>query len=276
MSNKVGALLLAVAVVLLSFAVHQRAYSQANEDTYTFEQGIVYAPGGVDPLTLNVAIPRGDGPFPCILYIGWAGVASYNSIAAIRATEKGYVGIVVDYRRIAAYPIPIADIKSALSWIGSNAAKLKIDRQRIALVGFEFGGYLTLMAAYTTQLEIGSLVNTGVSEYCVRAVVALAAPTDWRTMHPNAYDPLKGTTRSEVFFAISSPLVYIDPKDPPTLILHGEIDKDVPPVNAIVLDKKLTEKGVSHEYILLQDQPNQIMEHWQSQVVWDFLAKYLR
>ena len=255
----------------------QNAWGQSADETYNLEQGVIYGQTEIDPLTMNIATPAGAGPFACVVYVSWGGVASYNTLAAINAAQKGYVGVVIDYRRNAKYPVPAADVKSALRWIAANGAKYSIDPGRVAVVGFEFGAYLALMAAYTTEAEIPSAQPVKTSPYKIKAVVSLGAPTDWSTIgDATYYASLRGSQSKEDFFAKASPLSYVDPRDPPTLIFHGEIDKRISPLNGELLDKKLAQAGVPHNYILLKDQDGHIMEEWHSEIVWDFLAKYLK
>ena len=278
MCRKMFRLSLLMASLFFSLATLQNGYSQMTEDNYKLEQGLIYGMTETDPLTLNIATPNAGGLFPCIVYVGWSGVASYNTIAAINAAEKGYVGVVLDYRRNAKFPIPIGDLKCALSWLAANSATYQIDPTRIALAGFHFGGYIALLAAYTTETQLSNerCENKG-RGYTIRAVIALGAPTDWSKVSDETYyGTLRGGDSKQEFFAKSSPLDYIDAKDPPTLIIHGDIDKDTSPINAELLDKKLTQKGVPHQYVLLIDQDVHIMEQWHSELSWEFLMRHLK
>lgn len=278
MCGKMVGFCLLMASLFFSLAAPQNGYGQTTEDNYKLDQGIIYGSTDIDPLTLNIATPKAGGPFPCIVYVGWAGVASYNTIAAINAAQKGYVGVVLDYRRNAKFPIPIGDLKCALSWLAANSAAYQIDPTRIALAGFHFGGYIALLAAYTTETQLSNerCGNKGWG-YTIRAVVALGAPTDWsKVSNETYYGTLRGEDSKQEFFAKSSPLDYIDAKDPPTLIIHGDIDKDTSPINAELLDKKLTQKGVLHQYVLLVDQDVHVMEQWHSELAWEFLARHLK
>ena len=51
-------------------------------------------------------------------------------------------------------------------------------------------------------------------------------------------------------FYESSPLNYITPNAPPTLMLHGDADKIVPVEQAYMLQDKLEEKGVFNKLIV--------------------------
>ena len=166
-------------VLLPCFAI----YCQSLDQPYQLEQGVAYRLTERGPLTIDIAMPGGKGPFPCIVYVGWGGVAAYNTDAAIYATQRGYVGITVDYRRIVEFPMPIADLRCALGWVAANRTRFKVDSSRIALAGFEFGANtIALMVTYTTESNILTDQCENPSQgYRVRAVVSPGAPTDWRT-----------------------------------------------------------------------------------------------
>ena len=51
--------------------------------------------------------------------------------------------------------------------------------------------------------------------------------------------------------ALASPITYIDPDDPPFLILHGDADPLVPHCQSRMLFQGLQEAGVSSKFILV-------------------------
>ena len=83
MKRKPALIRLLLAFLFLLVLGLQSGYCQLTGDPYILEQGIAYGMSEVVQLTLNIAIPKTDGVFPCIVYIGWGGVASYDTIAAI-------------------------------------------------------------------------------------------------------------------------------------------------------------------------------------------------
>jgi dipeptidyl aminopeptidase/acylaminoacyl peptidase len=52
--------------------------------------------------------------------------------------------------------------------------------------------------------------------------------------------------------ALANPATYIDPDDPPFMIIHGDNDPLVPYCNSESLDAALVKAGVASEYILVE------------------------
>jgi acetyl esterase len=91
--------------------------------------------------------PEGDGPFPVILYIhggGWviADLDTYDAMPRALCNATKAVVLSVHYRQAPEYKFPAAheDVFGAYQWLLENAAKIKGDPKRIAVVGESAGG----------------------------------------------------------------------------------------------------------------------------------------
>ena len=51
--------------------------------------------------------------------------------------------------------------------------------------------------------------------------------------------------------ALASPVTHLDPRDPPTLLIHGELDKVVPVSQSRAFLAALKEKGVPAELLVI-------------------------
>jgi acetyl esterase/lipase len=104
--------------------------------------------GGMEHL--RIYTPKsGDGPFPVIVYYhggGWviADVNVYNASAQAMAEQVGAVVVSVNYRQGPEHRFPTAhnDAFAAYQWTLQNAASIKADPKRIAVVGESAGGNL--------------------------------------------------------------------------------------------------------------------------------------
>ena len=85
--------------------------------------------------------------------------------------RKGYVGVAVSYRCKPEdnFPAPLQDVQGAIDWVRANAGQYKLDKDRIAVIGFSGGGTLACLL--------------GMKGDTVRAVVSLYAPTDFLRLH---------------------------------------------------------------------------------------------
>lgn len=99
---------------------------------------------------LRIYTPKsGNGPFPLIVYFhggGWviADVNTYNSSAQGLAEQVSAIVVSVNYRQGPEHKFPIAhhDAFAAYKWVLKNAASLKGDTSKIAVVGESAGGNL--------------------------------------------------------------------------------------------------------------------------------------
>lgn len=98
----------------------------------------------------RVYTPKGsNGPFPVIVYYhggGWviADIDTYNASAQALAEQAGAVVVSVEYRKGPEFKFPTAhnDAFEAYQYVLNNAAKIKGDTAKIAVVGESAGGNL--------------------------------------------------------------------------------------------------------------------------------------
>lgn len=114
------------------------------------------APGncGQVPLRIYRGAGTDTGALPCLLYLhggGWVlgDLASHDGICRRLANALRACVIAVDYRRAPEHPFPAAldDAASALAFVASQAASLRIDATRLAVGGDSAGGNLAAVLA---------------------------------------------------------------------------------------------------------------------------------
>jgi acetyl esterase/lipase len=248
-------------------------------------------------LRLDMASPKGTGPFPALVYMfgsgwgHWGASKSLYYLNIIQAAQKGYVAVAIDYRQTSTkenglskyrYPAQIHDAKAAVRWLRANYRKYNIDPDRIGAVGFSSGGHLSLLLAFTSPEDglegdiKGSILSSG-----IQAVVSSAGPTDLRKSFSNpeskaAIEELIGGSLTEFpdMYAMASPVTFVKADSPPVLLIHGSDDNEVPFEQAIVLNRILQEKGVVHELITRKGAGHQ--DFTMEPEVLDFIDKHLK
>jgi acetyl esterase/lipase len=141
--------------------------------------------------------------------------------------RQGYTVAAIDYRHAPVYRFPTQsqDVQAALQWLTHNAVALRIDLTRIALLGWSSGAHLALLAAYQPDAVP------------VRAVVSYYGPTNLAAGYtdPPHPDPIHTRAVLETFLGESptllpkqyeqaSPIHYVRPNLPDTLLIYGNRD----------------------------------------------------
>ncbi|MBA4064685.1 MAG: alpha/beta hydrolase [Isosphaera sp.] len=239
------------------------------------ERNVTYATVGGDKLQLDIAVPPGDGPFPCVVMLhggAWTLGGRGEFTAGRRgkdgkagpswielAAEKGYVAAAVSYRLAPKHKFPAMaeDARAAVRFLRANAKAYKIDPDRFAAAGFSAGGHLALLlglAGKDAGFDVGDHLKESGQVQCV---VDFFGPTDLALYAgtPGIEDaylvPVFGKaakTDPEVYKK-ASPLAYVSKAAPPVLLLHGTFDLIVPVKHSEVLHKALTDAGATAELV---------------------------
>jgi acetyl esterase/lipase len=233
-----------------------------------------YGKGGKTPLRLDLFKPKEiKRPVPGLIFVhggGWSrGTRKNYDYYCEHFAKNGYVAATIEYRLSGEAPFPAAiqDVKCAIRWMRTNAAKLGVDPQKIGLAGGSAGGHLVLLAAYSNTddpLLEGNGGNAGVSSR-VQAVIDLYGLIELHGRRSRAgfkfvgrktsdADPvvtfMGGKTSDEEpeLYAKASPIAHLTKDAPPTLILHGTVDELVNVRQSDELAARLGELGVPYLY----------------------------
>jgi acetyl esterase/lipase len=211
------------------------------------------------PLALDVyRRDRAMPPAPLVVAIhGGSWRSGYRSdLPALNAylAARGYVVATPSYRFSPAFPHPAgtADINAAIDFLKANSSRLGIDSTRIVLLGRSAGGQLALLSAYTRN------------DSSIRGVASLYGPTDQKWGWDNPSNPrvynsaatLRAFLNGEPAtvpdaYRTSSPLNYVGPRSPPTLLIHGTMDPLVSVRQSARLDSALAVAHQPHAFIEL-------------------------
>src|SRR5881392_2760938 len=116
---------------------------------------IEYAVHGGVSLKGHLYAPKGPGKFPLVIAVhggGWrlANLDNYRILGPWLA-ERGYAVLAVTHRLSKpaekVYPEAVQDVRAAVQFAKGRAAELKIDPERIALMGDSSGGHLAALVA---------------------------------------------------------------------------------------------------------------------------------
>jgi len=204
--------------------------------------------------------------------------------------QAGFTVVAIDYRLAPETKLAeiISDLKDASRWVREEGPGLfGADPERVAIMGQSAGGYLTLMTGFCLEPRpralvaisgYGDIVGPWYSQpdpfYCGqpaiseeearRAVGSLPISTggneryrfytycrqrgSW-PIEVSGHDPL---AESE-FFEACCPVRNVTANYPPTLLLHGNQDTDVPYAESVAMAAALARHGVEHELITVEE-----------------------
>lgn len=209
-----------------------------------------------------------------------------------RYLNEGYAIISIDYRLAPQAKLRqiLEDLDDAYRWIrleGQNL--LRIDPSKIAVIGHSGGGYLALMAGFlltprptavVSFYGYGDITGEWYSRpdpfYCSQPLVLKEEANQSVGTHIVSEDPSgnrwpfylytrqQGVWPVEVagydpdkepgIFDSFCPVRNITRDYPPTLLLHGDEDSDVPHEQSLIMAEQLEKFGVHHEMISLAGQ----------------------
>ena len=146
------------------------------------------------------------------------------------------------------FPTQENDVKAAFDYIVNNSTGYNISH-KIVLLGVSAGGHLALLQGYKYDSPVKPA-----------AIVSFFGPTDITDMYYNPASALVaapvlpaivGTTpiADSLLYANSSPINFVTPSSPPTILLQGGLDPLVRPQQAVSLQTKLEASGVVNQYV---------------------------
>jgi len=157
--------------------------------------------------------------------------------------DSGYAFASIDYRYSteAVFPAQIQDCNQALEFLYQHAAEYKIDRNRIAVIGFSAGGHLASLLALSNNNAIKDFYPAGRKpSFKINALLDFYGPSDLVMIAGNP-DTSANNARSPVALLLGAQPVerpdlakraglvtYVNKIDPPFIIFQGEKDESVP------------------------------------------------
>ncbi len=184
----------------------------------------------------------------------------YHRLAPHEATpvaewlaKNGVTGFVLRYRLAPKYnyPAQILDVQRAIRTVRANAADLKIDPERIGILGFSAGGHLASSAA--THFTAGDAASADpierVSSRPNGQILIYPVITFGPEGHAGSRQGLLGPNPTPELVELFSNEKQVSAESPPAFLVHSTEDTGVPPLNSDLYAESLRVAGVPYEYV---------------------------
>ena len=209
-------------------------------------EGVLRKPAGYKPGT--------NAPLLVIIHGGPTGVSRPSLFGATYVypmetwLAKGALILEPNYRGSAGYGeafrslnvrnLGVGDAWDVISGIDSLIAKGIVDKDRVGVMGWSQGGYISAFLTTHDSARFRAVsVGAGISNW-----VTYYVNTD---IHPFTRQYLKATPWDDMeIYRKTSPMTYIKGAKAPTLIQHGDADARVPAPNALELYQGLRDHNV--------------------------------
>jgi len=238
-----------------------------------FRSKVIIGKAGNRNLTADVFTPKKipNKPRPAIVFLhggSWmfGSPSQFHYHSDYLADKYGFFAASVDYRLSgeAQFPAALQDAKCAIRWVRSQAKKLNIDPQRVAICGGSAGGHLSSMVATTAGVKAyeGDGGHKKFPSHANVAVIFNGEFDMWDLVEKKslieAMKQFIGGTPDEMpekYDELSS-IKRIDGKTPATLLLHGTEDRCVSHEQAVAFYSRLREVGVHAELAIYEGKPH--------------------
>ena len=246
-------------ILTLFLALNSSRADTSILDQVTIHRDLVYGHKMGMALTMDLVQPKNSPNGAATLFMmsgGWvsqwsapeklltSGIAQQAGFTTL--LEKGFTLIIVRHGSSPKFLVPeaVSDVREAVRFVKQRSSQYSIDPERLGVFGGSAGGHLSLMLGTTAEKDTR-----------VAAVVAFYPPTD---LEPYVRDENFRKTFPALRFDEResdsvSPLRHVTPDDAPTLLIHGNKDKLVPPKHSIEIHQALTQAKVDCDVILFEN-----------------------
>jgi acetyl esterase/lipase len=220
-------------------------------------------------LTFDVLKPKANANGAAVIFMvsgGWVSSYSPPLQTATRfrdLLDKGFTVIPVRHGSSPRYVIPeiVSDVRRAVRFIRYNAKQWGIDANRLGVFGGSAGGHLSLVLGTASDTGDPAAKEDFMKESDrVASIVAYFPPVDLRPI-TRGVNPPQIDGKPDRFPALNfdkakapdySPILFVTPDDPPTLLIHGDKDDLVPISNSQKIYDAFQQNKVKTQFITIE------------------------
>ncbi len=272
-------------LVLAALALSLAGVSFADEPAFDRKEDVIYGRKYGTALTMDVFSPKKDAKgIGLILVVSGGFFSSHEAInpGFVRPfTDRGFTVFAVVHGSQPRFTVPeiIQDMNRAVRFIRHHAREYGIDPNRLGVYGGSAGGHLSLMlgtAGSAGDPKAKDPVDRESSR--VQAVACFFPPTDLLNFGKPGKEMLRATDHLPPFRAAFdyreldkqsmlwvpiqdqerlreitkeiSPISFVTPDDPPTLIIHGDEDRLVELQQSELFTEQARKTGIESKLVV--------------------------
>jgi acetyl esterase/lipase len=226
-------------------------------------QDVIYMKAGGAAFTMDVVKPAKPNKAAVVFMVSGAWISDHSMLKSFAPdiekvfVDAGFTVFEVVHGAQPRYKVTeiVDQVRTAVRFVHAHAADYGIDTNRVGVSGISSGAHLSLMIAGSPDSPVNAvaaispptdLVNWGKPGLMLTDVPQMAIFVPALGVNPTG--PRKDI---EALFKQLSPITYVNPQYPPTLIVHGDDDKVVPLQQAQEMDQALAKAGVDHKLVVI-------------------------
>jgi acetyl esterase len=254
--------------VLTTWLADVLRLAEADHEPYVsrLTKGIVFSPK--HGLELDAYTPAGAGPFAAVIIAHGGGWEAGDRVTYVTPlfeplARAGFAWFSIDYR-----PTPevrnedqIDDLAEAIRFVRANAARFRVDPDRIAILGESASGQMVAALATRPAERVAAVV----SFYGVYDFLQMATSFAPRSVPARLFGLTAMSDESRAVLMRFSPLHQVTRGMPPMLLIQGTADRLYP--QATAFSERLTAANVDHERYDVVGAPHGI-ENWEGHPEW--------
>jgi acetyl esterase/lipase len=227
-------------------------------------------------LRMDVLVPDTPAPKPAVLFFpggGWVSAVK-ERFGELRwgLAQEGFVVASAEYSLIpSGFPAPLEDGLAALRFLRAHAEDFSLDPDRVGICGNSAGGWMALMVALSAKEPERPCAVCALHPVTELGSIAEQMEQGYQELHGSAAAPeslmmngvsfSKGTpcpiVQNAELCSQGSPLALLAARPaelplPPVLLVHGNADRQVSPLQSTKFFQALRERGEDARYVVLE------------------------
>jgi len=256
----------------------------AADEPYVRTEDVIYRRKHGTALTMDVFAPtENPNGAAIVLVVSGSWRSSHENIRPQFAAEyvkRGYTVFAVVHGSSPKFSLPeiVEDMHRAVRFVRSRAEQYRFDPERVGVTGASAGGHLSLLlatagtagdpeakdpvdrlssrvqavACFFPPTDLLNYGEPGKTILGTDATTGVRAPSDFRA-YDEAVRAFVLITDQDKRLEIGrqvSPAYHVSADDPPTLIIHGDVDPTVPLQQSQLIIEKFKEANVPCELVI--------------------------